>query len=70
MKKQTKLKLVRKGMRWMSVNTKKKEGSGTEIGNKAVLHYYNAVLLEQGLITQREYRAMKLKIDQLRGARS
>lgn len=29
---------------------------------RAYLHYYNSVLLEQGLITPEEYRKMKVKI--------
>lgn len=29
---------------------------------QGMLHYFNRVLLEKGIISEREYRAMKLKI--------
>ena len=34
-----------------------------QLARKAWLHYFNAVLRDRGLLTQQEYRAMKLKIE-------
>ena len=40
-----------------------------EISKYAILAYYNQTLLEQGLITRREFVAMGRKIDQMQEAR-